>query len=450
LTEYVTIEKRVYDGLLKRMEELEKKVEELTRRLKRYENPNTPPSKRIEDKKKADDNSGETEPPKYGAPLGHKGATRETPEPDRTEDVVADHCENCGSSDIRELDGCDSKVVEEVPPPQKAQAIQYNRHNVECMNCGHCFVSKHKDCPKQGNLGINLLGQLTVMKVDFRLPFRKIRSALHLNAFDLTPMGINNALTRVGEACKGEYEKIIERIRAAKWVHVDETGMKVRRADGTKGWLWLFRSSDGDILVVICKSRGKSVPQDILGADFKGAICVDGWCAYNGFKIIQRCWAHLLREVDAYLETEEGKDLSTEIHAVFKELREFIDSNPSTEQRKTKKAQFDRRMKKLVMKYMVVGKLQHPVTYITNGLGSWFTCVLYLGMEPTNNLCEQSIREHVVIRKIIGMFRSEKGSQVYQYIASLFATWKLKGADIYEGITALLSRNLCLAPDPGG
>ena len=33
-----------------------------------------------------------------------------------------------------------------------------------------------------------------------------------------------------------------------------------------------------------------------------------------------------------------------------------------------------------------------------NGLGSWFTCLLYKGMEPTNNLAEQAIREHVVIQ----------------------------------------------------
>ena len=38
------------------------------------------------------------------------------------------------------------------------------------------------------------------------------------------------------------------------------------------------------------------------------------------------------------------------------------------------------------------------------------TCRKYsidLGMEPTNNLAEQAIREHVVIRKIISTFMTE-------------------------------------------
>ena len=43
--------------------------------------------------------------------------------------------------------------------------------------------------------------------------------------------------------------------------------------------------------------------------------------------------------------------------------------------------------------------------------------MLYPVMEPTNNLGEQAIREHVILRKIIGCFRSENGAENYQYIA---------------------------------
>ena len=34
-------------------------------------------------------------------------------------------------------------------------------------------------------------------------------------------------------------------------------------------------------------------------------------------------------------------------------------------------------------------------------------------MEPTNNLSEQVIREHVLMRKIMGTFRSEIGAEYY-------------------------------------
>ncbi len=68
-------------------------------------------------------------------------------------------------------------------------------------------------------------------------------------------------------------------------------------------------------------------------------------------------------------------------------------------------------------------------------------------MQPTNNPGEQAIREHVIIRKIIGTFRSENGSQNYQYIASLLATWRLKELNMFEELEKLLRQRLCLSTD---
>ncbi len=107
------------------------------------------------------------------------------------------------------------------------------------------------------------------------------------------------------------------------------------------------------------------------------------------------------------------------------------------------KTSFDARMEELVRKYVPYPELHKPVEYIRNGPGSWFTCLLYKGMEPTNNLAEQAIREHVVIRKIIGTFRSEEGSQNYQYISSLLATWRLKGMNMFTEMDRVLRKELC-------
>ena len=65
-------------------------------------------------------------------------------------------------------------------------------------------------------------------------------------------------------------------------------------------------------------------------------------------------------------------------------------------------------------------------------------------MQPTNNLSEQTIREQVMMRKIIGTFRSDKGAENYQYIASMFATWKLQKKNIFEELTILLRNEICL------
>ncbi len=77
-------------------------------------------------------------------------------------------------------------------------------------------------------------------------------------------------------------------------------------------------------------------------------------------------------------------------------------------------------------------ELKKPVTYIRNCLKKWYTCLFYSGMEPTNNLSEQAIREHVLMRKTIDTFRSEDGAEYYLYIASVFTSWRLQGKDVYD------------------
>jgi transposase len=426
-------------GLLEKdNESLKREKEELLRRLMQYENPHTPPSLQKKGKKE------EHEPKKRGAPEGHTGATRETPEPDETVTVTAERCPECGSTELGEPVRTEKKTIIDIPPPQKVKVTEYLLDVYRCGCCGKEFTARHTDCPQKGTLGIYMLVYITMLKYHLRGVIRKIQDFLITNnSFSISPMGINDALLRVGGACKSEYDATMERIRHAKWVHIDETGMRV---NGDKWWLWIFRSNENDVLVVITDSRGRNVVREVMGDDFRGPAVVDGWKAYNYLASIQRCWAHLMREVDAFKETSEhGRALSERIHAMFTELKTLLESNPPMNVREEAKQRLDGVMEKLVEEYSGYTELSKPVTYIRNGLGHWYTCLLYPGMEPTNNLGEQAIREHVLMRKIIGTFRSENGSQNYQYIASLLATWKLKDMNMFEELEQLLRQQLCLS-----
>ena len=81
--------------------------------------------------------------------------------------------------------------------------------------------------------------------------------------------------------------------------------------------------------------------------------------------------------------------------------------------------------------------------YIKYNLEYWFTCIKIEGIEPTNNFAEQSLRESVVVRKIIGAFRSEKGKGNYETLASLIASWQLKRSDLKVELKHMLIKNLC-------
>ena len=422
--------------------ELKMENKRLKNRLAFYENPHTPSSARKLPKKGVEK---KPEKKKRGAPKGHKGATRPKPEPDNVIEVKADECEKCGGHNIEDMQKVKQRIIEDIlTSVQVLQAIQFNQHTVMCKDCGHEFISKHPDCPNEGNFGPNLLVYITMLKYHMRGTIRKIEEFLdYKDDFQISPKGILDALNRVGMTCKKEYDQLIRKIRTASWVHIDETGFHV---NGEKWWLWAFRTDKDEILITIEPSRGRKVLNKILGENWNIPVIVDGWKSYWHLPIVQRCWSHLLREVDDFKTvSKKGKQLSKRIHGMFKALREFIDSDLSMEQRKEQKDIWDKEMDALVKRFSRNKKLSKPLKYIENGLGNWFTCLLYPGMEPTNNLGEQAIRETVIIRKIIGTFRSENGSQYYQYIASLLSTWRLQGKNMFDELDTVIRKNLCLA-----
>ena len=412
---------------------LREENEALKKRLIMYENPHTPPSlQRFKPKK-------DKTPGKRGAPMGHRGATRIHDTPDEVIHVSTEKCPKCShplESPIR----TEKKTIFDIPPPQKIKITEFQLDVYKCSNCGSEIRSKHIDCPQTGDMGIYLLNYITMLKYNLRGVIRKVQEfLLRNNDLKLSVKGINDALLRVGDACRNEYTAIQERIRRSKWVHIDETGFHV---NGNKYWLWAFRSAENDVLIVIVDSRGRDVVRDTLGGDFHGPAIVDGWKVYSYLTIIQRCWAHLIREVDAFKSSGKGKELSEEIHSMFGELKESLKSE-DMDDRRSMKEKYDTRIEEIVKRYDPIGELHKPIEYIRNGLGSWFTCLLYKGMEPTNNLAEQAIREHVVIRKIIGTFRSEGGSQNYQYISSLLSTWRLQGKSMFVEMDKILRKELC-------
>jgi transposase len=62
-----------------------------------------------------------------------------------------------------------------------------------------------------------------------------------------------------------------------------------------------------------------------------------------------------------------------------------------------------------------------------------------LGVEPTNNKAERSIREHVVQRKIIGTLRNEKRTSIHERLMTVLTTWSQQGLDSLQMLRLKLS-----------
>ncbi len=75
---------------------------------------------------------------------------------------------------------------------------------------------------------------------------------------------------------------------------------------------------------------------------------------------------------------------------------------------------------------------------IKNGLGHWFTCLIHLFVEPTNNNAERALRELIVQRKISGGLRREKGARITEVITSVIATAKKREMSLFSTIKSYL------------
>ena len=425
------------EHLRKENERLKEENTKLKKRLRLYENPHTPPSKL-----KLRQISLQKKPRKRGAPVGHKGITRKTPAPTRFIDVVEKECPYCHSN-LGEPVKVRSRIIEEIPEPPPAEAVQFNIAEYECPSCKRILVAKHPECPKQGRFGVRMLSLIVFLQIFMRGVTRKVPAFLkYQNGMNLSPASCSNILSRIGKVCQKEYDELKERMRKSSVVYADETSISVM---GEKYWIWIFRGGS-EVLIAIRKSRGGQVLEEVLGVDWEGVIVCDGWGAYRRLEkaTLQRCWSHLIREVKDQEDTVPGRHLYQKLVLLFKEIKAFKKSGSDDGMRQIKHDELLAELNKLTAYYRRYPYLGKLLTYIENGGSNWFTCILYEGVEPTNNFAEQSLREMVILRNIIGAIRSENVSK-YENTCSLFATWKLKKEDAFANLKKIISEQYCMS-----
>ena len=315
-------------------------------------------------------------------------------------------------------------------------------HQKECLDCGLVFVPRHNTTPLQGKFGTNIIVLVIFLKFLLRGVLRKTANFLESSfALRLTPASVNAIIKRAATAADNEYEDLKHRIKNSAIVYVDETSFSVL---GKNQWVWVFRTAN-EILLVIRPSRGSNVLEEILGKYYAGTVICDCWRAYNFLADanIQRCWAHLLRKSEQLSEYVAGKHFHEKLVLLFDEIKQFNKEEHTLKVREQKYHEMTRQLEQTIKYYRRYEEFTSVVKYINFNLKKWFTCIKIAGVEPTNNFAEQAIRETVIVRKIIGAFRSETGKANYETLASLIASWQLQGRDLKTELKQMLTKNIC-------
>ena len=414
---------------------LKTKISELEAQLAQYENAHTPPSlRRGRNRKKDPDENNKGKP---GQKIGHKGATRPYAVPDRPVEVTIDLCPDCGA-DLGAPFRIDSKIIEEIPEPQPIMVIEYKIAHYRCPCCRKGVVASDPGCPHEGKFGNNVIAQATMLRYDGRMPHRRIQDAMMiLFGLKISPATILDLTRRAADAVQSEYDAILKKIRGASILYVNETSIHVQ---GERHWIWTF-STPSESFFVIRKSRGVKVLTEVLTRRYKGIIVCGGWKPYARFtNRIHRCWAHLLRESK---ETAEKYEEAIPLHNMLKELYEILtealENDPSPKVRKTIWQLAREALRHWIMKENSIEKVRKFIGKINNGFDYWFTFIINPCVEPTNNRAERALRPHVVLRKILGTLRNDKGTSIHGRIMTTLATWGQRGLNSLQMLTEKLA-----------
>lgn len=439
MTEYVTIEKTVYEDLVKIAEDypkLKRRVEELERLLHAYDNPNTPSSKqRFKQKRETPD-----EPAKRGAPGGHQGATRKIPDPDKFVDTKPTGCKTAGcNGNIQILNNYKKKVLDLVITPE---VTEFTIYRCRCLCCGREFETTDPNLPKSGIFGPTYTSLMEIFHYMGRIPFGNLAN-ISTSGFDLdiTAKGLQDVVYRTAQQIfEADYQKIFDVIQNSQYVRGDETHYPYNK-NVPKWWLWNF-SNGIENLVMIRPSRGSNVLEECLhnGKDYDGILQSDFYKSYQMFKNAKHagCWRHLLGDSKELAEDfgKEGEMVHNDLKEMYAMIVKIKDSDrEGTPYAECKIREFHKRFLVLSKRHWGHREVKEFIEGRLIYFESWlFNCMRYREAEPTNNSSERDIRKPVCARNISGCHRSMEGVHSREIMTSVILTELHKGNNPMEFI----------------
>jgi transposase len=364
-------------------------------------------------------------PQKPGAKEGHEGVTR--PMPEKTDEKKKLFLRTCPQGHrLAKIKETRSRTVEDIELVRRLKIIEYELQGYYCKTCKKKVFPRIFDAMPRFRLGMNFCNYVCERKLGYRMSFNMIQKDLLKNfGLKVSQATLVNAIHAVAGLLGKKYEEYKRLLREGNFVHIDETGWRV---EGTNMWLWKFRSKD-IVVTVIDKHRSHGVPESILGKEYKGVMIHDGFPAYNLLDgEHQQCWTHITRHSrNACKKYPDSK----EVKKVHEALKRMYRDATQTRKSKAARKRFDARMKRLLAKRYRNPEIVKLKRFLKAHLDELFVFAAKR-IEGTNNAAEQSIRHDVVIRKISGGNRSEKGKEDYAVLSSAMQTCQLRNEDFSE------------------
>lgn len=376
---------------------------------------------------------------KTGGQQGHPGSTlNQASQPDK----IIDHkpsglCPKCGKIHTSDEFVFQSKRQMVDIPPIQPIITEHRIYQLKC-SCGHEAAGQF---PAGVNAPVKYGNQLTAfvsyLSTRQYVPFGRLPELLKcICNITLSQGTIYNMLNRVADHLLPVYSGIKQNIQNAKVVGSDESGIKVNK-DNFWTWAW---QTETETFIKIVPSRGFCVIDNEFPNGFPQAILVSdslGAQLKTQALLHQLCLAHLLRELNAFIEITKNT-WPVKMKRLFGKAIKFKQTWKQ-EKYSQPNVQRDQIMKEFQV--LLDQSLEYEVPKLTafhkrliKRKESVFPFLFYPEVPFDNNGSERAIRNIKVKQKVSGGFRSTRGADIFAVNRSVIDTWIKRGANIFDSL----------------
>ena len=396
---------------------------------------------------------------KQGAQPGHEGKGRALLPAWAVDEVVEYWPIDCGCGHVfcaadLVADGEPARRQVEELPVMAVRVTEHQCHRVRCPGCGARRSGLLPANAAASAFGPRLQAAVVTLSVRNRISRRDVvELSEQLFSSRISTGTVDAILARTADALAVPSEDLLERVRSAGAVNMDETGWRLR---GGQRAIWgMF--TERHAIVQITASRHDDHAKHLLGAS--GAIVTsDRWWAYNHLPIRRRqlCWSHLQRDFEFQAEGRgSDKELGEAGMEVCKELFwtwEIFQHTADRTELKRRVRLLQRELKAVLHEHAAKhARYRQSRRFARALLKIWpalWTFAKHRGVQPTNNHAERCLRGAVIYRKLSLGSQSEHGEQRIARLLSAHTTCRLQHRSLHAYLIDALTANAAGQPAP--
>ena len=396
---------------------------------------------------------------KQGGQPGHAGKGRELLPTAAVDEVIEHWPKGCGCGHV--FEPCELVAVGDPARHQVEElpllAVTVTEHQCQRVRCPDCGSRPRGELPLGvggSAFGPRFHAAVAVLSTRNRISRRDlVECCEQLFGARICSGTVDAILTRTADVLKDPYEDLLQRVRAAEALNMDETGW---RTQGERRALW-GAFTDRHAVLRVADSRHEDHAKALLG-DTAAIITSDRWWAYGHLPTRRRqvCWAHLLRDFKAHTDglgaekafgeaglrvceqlfwawevfqhTHDRRELKLQVRALRRELGPIL----RTYSGKAPRYKYTRGMARNLLKVW-------PALW---------TFADHKTVEPTNNHAERALRGAVIYRKLSLGTQSDSGERRIERLLSAHTTCRLQHRSLHEYLIDALGAHARGDPTP--